>query len=82
MKRLKMDVSRTSSSLYSGAMVPNVNANVQQLYFQFLSDPMNEAQLLQDKKLIAQGTMYTFIVWMGYGKTSIAFSKDSVNLHM
>jgi len=56
MKRLKMDVSRTSSSsLYSGAMVPNVNANVQQLYFQFLSDPMNEAQLLQDKKLIAQG---------------------------
>lgn len=50
-----MNVIRAPSTSSAGAMVPNVSAKVQQLYFQFLSDPLNEAQLMLDKKLIAQG---------------------------
>ena len=55
-KRAKMDIPNVAtSSASAGAMVPNINAKIQQLYFQFLSDPLNEAQLLMDKKLLDQG---------------------------
>ena len=53
-----MDVSsvvKTTGSSSVGTMIPSINAKIQQLYFQFLSDPLNEGQLLLDKKLIAQG---------------------------
>ena len=55
-----MDVSsvvKTTGSPSVGSMIPSINAKIQQLYFQFLSDPLNEAQLLLDKKLIAQGKL-------------------------
>jgi len=55
-KRAKMDIPNVATpSASAGAMVPNINAKIQQLYFQFLSDPLNEAQLLMDKKLLDQG---------------------------